>query len=51
MLLFSALPLNTMKEKPGLRRGVQVPKKIESILDDAKSAEEFSKGAQKILQT
>lgn len=42
--------LEAMKEKPGLRRGVQVPESLDSLLDDDKGAEEFKKGARKMLQ-
>ena len=43
--------LNVMKEKPGLRKGVQVPIVVDSFRKDDKGAEEFSKNARKILQT
>jgi glutathione S-transferase len=43
--------LAARKEKPGLRRGVEVPIPIDSLLDDEVAAEEFKKNARKSLQT
>jgi GST-like protein len=44
--------MDHMKQRPACRRGVEVPFKIPNLDDaaDAKGAEEFAKGAQKILQ-
>jgi glutathione S-transferase len=43
--------LAVMKEKPGLRRGVEVPFAVDSLLEDETAAEEFKKNARKSLQT
>ena len=40
-----------MKEKPGLRKGIEVPFKIDSILDDKDAEEAFKANARKTLQT
>jgi len=44
--------LDKMKERPACRKGVEVPFKIGSLLEDGKSedADKFAKGAQTILQ-
>lgn len=42
--------LSAMKEKPALRRGIQVPIKLESILEDEEAAREFARNAGKIVQ-
>jgi glutathione S-transferase len=42
--------LDAMKERPACRRGVEVPFKIQSIVEDAKAAEEFAENARKSLQ-
>jgi GSH-dependent disulfide-bond oxidoreductase len=42
--------LSVMKEKPGLRRGIEVPVKIDNILDDAAASEKFKENAAKIVQ-
>jgi len=42
---------DTMKAKPGLRRGVEVPVAGGPPASDEKAAEQFSKGARSILQT
>jgi glutathione S-transferase len=42
--------LSVMKEKPGLRQGIQVPIKIDSILEDEEAAKLFVQGAGKIVQ-
>ena len=42
--------LDAMKERPACRRGVEVPFKIASIVDDAKAAEKFAENARKTLQ-
>jgi GST-like protein len=43
--------LAVMKEKPGLRKGVEVPFAIDSLLEDETAQEEFKKNARKSLQT
>ena len=43
--------LGVMKEKPGLRSGVDVPVVVKNILEDEKAADEFAKNVQKILET
>ncbi len=43
--------LAVMKEKPGLRKGVDVPVHIDSLLDDPEAAKRFEENAQKTLQT
>ena len=43
--------LDVMKEKPGLRAGVQVPESIDSILEDEDAAKQFTEEAQKVVQT
>jgi hypothetical protein len=40
-----------MKEKPGLQRGVSVPVKIESIIEDDEKSTEFVDNARNFLQT
>ncbi|MCP4002753.1 MAG: glutathione S-transferase [bacterium] len=42
--------LDAMKEKPGCRRGVEVPFKQPNMLKDEKAREDFAKGASSILQ-
>lgn len=42
--------LSVMKEKPGLRRGVEVPMKIDNILENEDAAKAFMENAGKILQ-
>ena len=42
--------LSVMKAKPGLRQGVQVPIKIDNILDDEVAAKAFTENAEKIVQ-
>jgi GST-like protein len=42
--------LAVMKEKPGLRQGITVPVKIDSILDDEEAAKKFTDNAEKFLQ-
>jgi GST-like protein len=42
--------LSVMKEKPGLRQGVQVPVKIDNILDNEEAAKAFAENAEKIVQ-
>ncbi len=40
-----------LKEKPGLRRGVEVPVAVPNLEQDQKGAEEFAKNARSMLQT
>ena len=42
--------MDTMKERPALRRGVEIPFKRASLLKDDKAAEAFARDAQKTLQ-
>lgn len=42
--------MDTMKERPALRRGVEVPFATGGLLQDEKAAAEFAKNAQKTLQ-
>jgi GSH-dependent disulfide-bond oxidoreductase len=42
--------LSVMKEKPGLRRGIEVPMKIDNILEDQDASRKFMENAAKILQ-
>jgi GST-like protein len=42
--------LDAMKERPACRRGVEVPFKIQSIVEDEKAAEAFAENARKSLQ-
>ena len=43
--------LDQMKQKPGLRRGIEVPIRIESMLEDEEAAKKFQENARKTLQT
>jgi GST-like protein len=43
--------LNVMKEKPGLRRGVCVPVKVDSIIEDKEKSTAFVDNARNFLQT
>ena len=43
--------LDVMKEIPAMRKGVEVPFSIDSILDDKEAADDFAKNARKLLQT
>jgi GST-like protein len=43
--------LSVMKEKPGLRKGIEVPFAIDSLLEDDEAAEEFKSKARNSLQT
>jgi hypothetical protein len=43
--------LNVMKEKPGLRAGVEVPFSVDSLLEDEEAQEKFEQNARKTLQT
>jgi len=42
--------LALMKEKPGLRKGVQIPQKIDGILEDEKAKKQFTDQAGSIVQ-
>jgi len=42
--------LSVMKEKPGLRQGIQVPMKIDNLLEDEDAAKQFAANAGKIVQ-
>ena len=42
--------LDAMKERPACRRGVEVPFKLQSVVDDEKAAREFAENARKSLQ-
>lgn len=42
--------LSVMKEKPGLRQGIQVPIKIDNILENEEAARVFMENAGKIVQ-
>jgi glutathione S-transferase len=42
--------MDTMKERPALRRGIEVPVKVPSMANDDRAAAEFAKNAQKTLQ-
>ena len=43
--------LAVMKEKPGLRKGIQIPESADNLLEDEQAARDFEKNAQKIVQT
>ena len=42
--------LDAMKERPACRRGVEVPFKLTSIVNDEKAAQEFAENARQSLQ-
>ena len=42
--------LAIMKEKPGLRKGIEVPQKIDGILEDEKAQKQFAERARTIVQ-
>jgi GSH-dependent disulfide-bond oxidoreductase len=42
--------LSAMKERPALRRGIEVPVKIDNILNDDKASKAFKENAAKIVQ-
>lgn len=42
--------LAVMKEKPGLRKGIQIPGSPGNLLEDEQAARDFEKNAQKIVQ-
>ena len=42
--------LSVMKDKPGLRKGIEVPMKIDNILDDEAASKKFKEQAAKIVQ-
>jgi len=43
--------MNVMKEKPGLQRGVSVPVRIDSIIEDNEKSAQFVDNARNFLQT
>ena len=43
--------MDVMKEKPGLRRGIEVPFSMDSLLDDPEAQEAFKEKARMALQT
>ena len=43
--------LNVMKEIPAMRKGVEVPFTIDSMLDDDEAMKEFANNARKVVQT
>lgn len=42
--------MDTMKARPALRRGIEVPVVVKSLAEDEKGQEQFAKNARKILQ-
>lgn len=42
--------MDTLKERPALRRGIDVPLQVKSLAEDKEGQEAFAKNAQKILQ-
>jgi GST-like protein len=42
---------DAMRMRPGCQRGIEVPARLERMIDDKTAAENFSKNAQKIVQT
>ncbi len=42
--------MDTLKERPALRRGIDVPVQVKSLANDEKGQADFAKNAQKILQ-
>jgi GST-like protein len=42
--------IKAMYEQPGMVKGIEVPVKIESMLDDEKKAKEFAKNAEKMVK-
>jgi hypothetical protein len=42
--------LDALKEKPGLRRGVEVPTPVPSIVDDEEATAKFAERARSMLQ-
>ena len=42
--------IKAMYEQPGMVKGIEVPIKIESMLDDEKKAKEFAKNAEKMVK-
>ncbi len=43
--------LDAMKERPACRKGVEVPFRVKSMIEDEKAAKEFAENARKTLQT
>jgi len=42
---------DAIRERPACQRGIDVPARLERIIDDEKAAENFAKNAQKMVQT
>ncbi len=42
--------LNTMREQPGMQKGLEVPFSIDNLLNDEKAQKEFTQNADKLLQ-
>jgi len=42
---------DAMRERPGCQRGIEVPARLQNMLDDADAQEKFSKNAREMLQT
>lgn len=42
--------MDTLKERPALRRGIEIPVQVKSMADDEKAQAKFAENAQKILQ-
>ena len=42
---------DAIRERPACQRGIQIPEKMENIVDDNEATDKFAKGAQSILQT
>lgn len=42
---------DAMRERPACQRGIEVPARLERIIDDEKAAENFTRNVQKIIQT
>jgi glutathione S-transferase len=42
--------LDAIKERPACRRGIEVPVKVSSLMDDEEAAEKFAASARKSLQ-
>ena len=42
--------MKAMYDQPGMSSGLEVPIKMESLLDDDKKAKEFAKNAEKMVK-
>jgi glutathione S-transferase len=42
---------DAMRERPGCQRGIEVPVRLQNMMDDADAQKKFSENAQKMLQT